>query len=83
VFGSTAGIDIDSFGFGTSDLFAFVRLMDDTNEGDQTGASVGADIDAVGAISTVPTPVPEPGILFLFLAGLGGILLYSSPRRAQ
>ena len=33
VFGSTAGIDIDAFGFGPADLFGFIRLTDDTNEG--------------------------------------------------
>ena len=29
VFGSTAGVDIDAFGFTVADLFAFVRLRDD------------------------------------------------------
>jgi PEP-CTERM motif len=74
VFGSTAGIDIDAFGFGVSDQFAYVRLQDDTNEGQQSGASVGADINAIGAISTVAAnPVPEPQT-FLMLLG-GGIAL--------
>jgi hypothetical protein len=65
VFGATAGIDIDAFGWGASDLFAYVRLTDDTNEGGQSGGTVGADIDAVGAISTVRVSVPEPGTLAL------------------
>lgn len=57
VFGATAGIDIDAFGFGLADEFRFVRLLDDRLEG---GVS-GADIDAVGAISsrrvgTLPVP---------------------------
>ena len=52
VFGSTSSIDIDSFGFTASDRFRFVRLTDDPNEGDVTGDTVGADIDAVGAIAT-------------------------------
>jgi hypothetical protein len=73
VFGSTAGIDIDAFGFGTADEFAFVRLTDDGNEGDQTGASVGADIDAVGAISSVSAPIPEPATVALWLLGLAGV----------
>lgn len=61
VFGSTAGIDIDAFGFTSADLFGFVRLTDDINEGGAgSGGTVGADIDAVGAISTVSTPVSEP-----------------------
>lgn len=71
VFGSTAGIDIDAFGFGTSSAFAFVRLIDDGNEGDQSGISVGADIDAVGAIST--RPVPEPGTFALLALGAAAL----------
>jgi hypothetical protein len=68
VFGSTAGVDIDAFGWNTTDLFAFVRLRDDPLLDAQVGASVGADIDAVGAISTVA--IPEPGTWALMLAGL-------------
>jgi hypothetical protein len=71
VFGSTAGIDLDAFGFGTSSAFFYVRLTDDGAEGDQSGISVGADIDAVGAIST--RPVPEPGTLALFAVGMATI----------
>jgi hypothetical protein len=70
VFGSTAGIDIDAYGFGTADQFAYVRLTDDTLLDGQSGATVGADIDAVGAISTVPA-VPEPETWAMLLAGLG------------
>ena len=73
VFGATAGIDIDAFGFGTTDRFRFVRLIDDTNEGGQSGVTVGADIDAVGAISTVAAPppaVPEPETWALMMLGV-------------
>lgn len=73
VFGSTAGIDLDAFGFGTSSSFSWVRLTDDPSEGDQSGASVGADIDAVGAIST--RPIPEPGSFALVAAGALGLAL--------
>ena len=52
VFGGKSSVDIDAFGFTTSDTFAFVRLRDDPLEGGRTGATVGADIDAVGAIAT-------------------------------
>ena len=69
VFGTTAGVDIDFYGFGVSDQFAYVRLTDDTNEGGQTGITVGADIDAVGAISTVA--IPEPETYAMLMAGLG------------
>ncbi len=69
VFGTTGGIDIDAFGFGSSDLFRFVRLRDDPMEGATGGLSVGADIDAVGAISTIRT-APEPATLAMLLMGL-------------
>lgn len=60
VSGGTSSIDIDAFGFGPHDRFAWVRLTDDPDEGGTTGATVGADIDAVGAIATAPA---EFGIL--------------------
>lgn len=70
VFGATSGIDIDAYGFGPSDLFSHVRLTDDGAEGAQSGNSVGADIDALGAITTVPS-IPEPGTYAMMIAGLG------------
>ncbi|MDZ7805332.1 PEP-CTERM sorting domain-containing protein [Thiohalophilus sp.] len=78
VFGTTSGVDIDNFGFGSSDLFSYIRLTDDYNEGGTSGASVGADIDAVGAISTVPVAVSEPASLLLI--GLGFIGLGAATR---
>jgi hypothetical protein len=71
VFGATSGIDLDAFGFGTDAMFSYVRLIDDTNADNQTGITVGADIDAIGAISTVPvtTAVPEPSTLLLLASG--------------
>ncbi len=56
VFGSTSTVDVDAFGFGSGDSFSYVRLTDDPNEGGQSGATVGADIDAVEALTTVPVP---------------------------
>ena len=75
VFGATAGIDIDAFGFGTTDFFSYIRLTDVASEGQTgSGGSVGADIDAVGAISSAPpvpnNDVPEPGSLALMALGL-------------
>jgi large repetitive protein len=47
-------IDLDAFGFnGLSQLY-YVRLTDVINDGATTGDSVGADIDAVGALSSRP-----------------------------
>lgn len=58
--GLTNQLDIDAFGFGPEDRFAFVRLTD-LRQGDLTGAALGADIDAVGALSTVPVDRYTPG----------------------
>lgn len=67
--GSTAGVDIDAFGFDTSARFAYVRLRDDPALDQRVGPAAGADIDAVGAISTVRLQtVPEPAPLTLALA---------------
>lgn len=60
VSGSTSSIDIDAFfsGFDTGRLvFDAVQLVDDLNEGNQSGETVGADIDAVGAITSISAPV--------------------------
>ncbi len=55
VYGSTSSIDIDVIfpGFAPGVLrFDAVQLIDDPNEGLSSGTTVGADIDAVGAISS-------------------------------
>ncbi|MBX3422804.1 MAG: pre-peptidase C-terminal domain-containing protein [Pirellulaceae bacterium] len=46
-------LDIDAFGFNRNSRLAFVRLTDIAGQGTQSGNSVGADIDAVGALSSV------------------------------
>jgi len=74
VFGSTSSIDIDSFGFSSLDRFYFVRLTDDPNGGDITGPYVGADIDAVGAITSIRSPdIPKISISPSTLSGLAAI----------
>jgi hypothetical protein len=73
VTGATKGVDIDAFGFGKSDFFSFVRLTDDKALDATSGTTVGADIDAVGAISSAPPvvgTVPEPATLLLVATGL-------------
>lgn len=72
--GSTAGVDLDFFGHGVNSAFAYVRLRDDPLLDGQSGSTVGADIDSVGAISTVPSNrVPEPSSLALLLAAMVGL----------
>ena len=81
VFGSKSGIDIDAFGWGVDDQFRFVKLTDDINEGGTgSGGTVGADIDAVGAISSVTAPVPEPETWAMF--ALGALAIGLHRRRA-
>lgn len=86
VTGSTRGIDIDFYGFGSGHAFSFVRLTDVLGEGGTTGPTVGADIDAVGAISTrAAPPIPEPASWATMIAGLGAVggLLRAGRSRAR
>jgi hypothetical protein len=53
-------IDLDAAGFGREDRFSFVRLTD-LRQGSLTNGPVGADIDAIGALSTVPVETFIPG----------------------
>ena len=54
-------VDIDAFGFNLISRIGFVRLTDVAIQGSQDGESVGADIDAIGAISSVPADRATPG----------------------
>ena len=84
--GSTRGIDIDAFGYGTGSAFSFVRLIDVFAQGGTSnGGTVGTDIDAVGAISTrrPMAAVPEPATWAMMITGFFGLgtVLRSSRRR--
>ncbi len=58
--GLTNRIDLDAFGFTSQDRLSFVRVTD-LRQGDRNSLSTGADIDAIGALSTVPADVYAPG----------------------
>ncbi|MEM7583566.1 MAG: hypothetical protein AAF560_09325 [Acidobacteriota bacterium] len=60
--GATSSIDIDEHfqSFAAGELqFDAVRLIDNPNQGEKSGPTVGADIDAVGAISSVLLAAPS------------------------
>ncbi|MCE5278692.1 MAG: PEP-CTERM sorting domain-containing protein [Planctomycetaceae bacterium] len=85
VAGATGGIDIDpvltaeSLPYTTQ--FAYVRLQDDAAQypdTDRYGFYAGADIDAVGAISST---IPEPATLVLM--GVAGTILVVRRRQAR
>lgn len=69
--GASNGVDLDAFGLLPGDLFAFVRLRDAPG-GQSSGPTLGADIDAIGAISTTVVPLPAAGWLLAsaVMAGL-------------
>jgi large repetitive protein len=58
---ASPAIDIDAFGFNSISRIPFVRLTDVLGQGSQSGSSVGADIDAVGALSSVVVDQSTPG----------------------
>lgn len=53
--GDDAGIDIGPF-VKSGQQFRFVRLKDDPDDGRHSGRTGGADLDAVGALGSVPAP---------------------------
>ncbi len=74
VAGSTRGVDLDAFigsGVTASDRYSYVRLVD-AGPHLSSAPYAGADIDAVGAISSA-APVPLPGTLLLFGSGLAAL----------
>ena len=73
--GGTSGIDIDAFlssGVILGEKYSYVRLTDLLPH--QSGSPYeGADIDAVGAISST-SPVPIPGAVWLLGSGFVGLI---------
>lgn len=47
-------IDLDAYGFNALSQIFYVRVTDEPNDGPISGDSVGADIDAIGALSSKP-----------------------------
>ncbi|MCE5326957.1 MAG: PEP-CTERM sorting domain-containing protein [Planctomycetaceae bacterium] len=86
ILGSTRGVDIDAVLAANllppATQFGYVRLQDDPAHvlppNEQYGFYAGADIDAVGAISSIP----EPATMVLLLLGGAGALLCRSGHRA-
>ncbi|WP_375172694.1 VPLPA-CTERM sorting domain-containing protein [Pseudooceanicola sp.] len=72
--GQPTSIDIDANPFVTAfEKYYFVRLTDNGNSGPHSGVFAGADIDAVGAISSTAPAIPLPATGILLVAGLAGI----------
>jgi hypothetical protein len=72
------GIDIDAFGVGPNDSFSYVRLRDNPAIGQFDGDTVGADIDAIGAIST--RVVPLPATVWFLASALAGLAVKRTER---
>jgi len=82
--GGTYGIDIDAYlssGVVLGERYSYVKLTDLLPH--QSGSPYeGADIDAVGAISSA-SPVPIPGTVWLLGTGLAGLAGIRARRRKK
>ncbi len=84
--GQPTSIDIDGVtGVVSGAAYSYVRIIDDPNSGPSGGVYSGADIDAVGAISsTAPvTPVPLPATGLMLVGALGALASAKRRKRKQ
>lgn len=70
--GFASGIDIDAFGFDSSDRFSYVRITDDGDAIGDFALTAGADLVAVGARSSMPPVRRQPPIDYYVQAHIGG-----------
>lgn len=75
--GLSNSLDIDAYGFGVQDRFAFVRVTD-LRQGDPTSTSAGADIDAIGAISSASVEAYTPSGIGVELTGNAAPILLNN-----
>ena len=83
--GATSGVDIDAHvgsGIVPGVLYSYVRLIDDPDETRIDGVWAGADIDAIGAISSGPSAIPVPPAVLLFGSGLLALIGIARRREA-
>lgn len=66
VSGSTSGVDIDAYvgnGVVSGEKYSYVKLIDNYDDDFSSSGTSGADIDAVGAISSSqPVPIDDPPV---------------------
>ncbi len=83
--GQPTSIDIDGVaGVVTGTAYSYVRIIDDASSGPGAGVFSGADIDAVGAISSTEAPpaVPLPASGVLLLGAFGAFAAAKRRKRS-
>lgn len=70
--GFASGIDIDEYGFDSSDRFSYVRITDDGDASGDFYLTPGADLVAVGASSSAAPVSKQPPINYYIQAHIGG-----------
>lgn len=77
--GGSAGVDIDPYLTNPGQTFSYVKVTDMNGLG---AFNAGADIDAIGAISTLAVPEPASWALMIMGFGMAGAVTRSRRRRA-